>query len=205
MKAIHQQLKHIYDPPMLLYVLGKLPGALAESLKSIAIVGTREASDYGLETSRRLAYDLAAQGVAVISGLALGVDSKAHEGCLAAGGETVAVLETERQYHLPQRTISPLAKKITEQGGAVMSEYRIGTSPQAHNFPGRNRIINGLARGVVVVEGSKRSGAMITADYALKRGAAFSAFQGGLATVNPEGTLNLLKQGAILLQMPAIF
>ncbi|MEZ4630793.1 MAG: DNA-processing protein DprA [Deinococcales bacterium] len=170
----------------------------------MAIVGTREASDYGLETSRRLAYDLAAQGVAVISGLALGVDSKAHEGCLAAGGETVAVLGSSVDIIYPKDNIT-LAKKITEQGGAVMSEYRIGTSPQAHNFPGRNRIINGLARGVVVVEGSKRSGAMITADYALEEGRSVFAVPGRIGDSKSEGTLNLLKQGAILLKMPAIF
>ena len=196
-------LAQIYDPPPVLYVRGTLPktvhGELNE-LRSLGVVGTRNASAYGLGLSRRFSQELAGAGVAIVSGLALGVDTAAHEGALAAPeGQTVAVLGSSVDIIYPGSN-RRLAERILEGRGAVVSEYRLGTSPRAEYFPGRNRIINGLSRGVLVVEGGKRSGALITAEYALEEGRSVFAVPGRLGDPKAEGALELLKQGAILTQ-----
>ena len=166
-----KSLAQIYDPPPVLYVRGALPqgvqGELPE-LRSMGVVGTRNASPYGLELSRRFSHELAAAGVAITSGLALGVDTAAHEGALGApNGQTVAVLGSSVDIIYPSQN-RRLVERILEGRGALVSEYRLGTSPRAEYFPGRNRIISGLSRGVLVVEGGKKSGALITAEYALE-------------------------------------
>lgn len=201
-----EALGQIYDPPPVLYVRGGLPegvhGSL-ERLRSLGVVGTRNATPYGLELSRRLAQELAAQGVAIVSGLALGVDTAAHEGALAAaGGETVAVLGSGVDVIYPGQN-RRLAERLLAQGGALVSEYRLGTAPRAEYFPGRNRIINGLSRGILVVEGGKKSGALITADYALEEGRTLFAVPGRVGDPRAEGPLELLKQGAVLTQSAA--
>ena len=196
-------LAQIYDPPPVLYVRGRLPetvrGELTE-LRSLGVVGTRNASYYGLELSRRFSQELASTGVAIVSGLALGVDTAAHEGALAAPeGQTVAVLGSSVDIIYPGGN-RRLAERIVEGRGAVVSEYRLGTSPRAEYFPGRNRIINGLSKGVLVVEGGKKSGALITAEYALEEGRSVFAVPGRLGDPRAEGALDLLKQGAVLTQ-----
>ena len=196
-------LAQIYDPPPVLYVRGTLPttahGELTE-LRSLGVVGTRNASHYGLELSRRFSQELAGTGVAIVSGLALGVDTAAHEGALAApDGQTVAVLGSSVDIIYPGGN-RRLAEQILEGRGAVVSEYRLGTSPRAEYFPGRNRIINGLSKGVLVVEGGKKSGALITAEYALEEGRTVFAVPGRLGDPRAEGALDLLKQGAVLTQ-----
>ncbi len=196
-------LAQIYDPPPVLYVRGTLPetvhGELNE-LRSLGVVGTRSASTYGLGLSRRFSQELAGAGVAIVSGLALGVDAAAHEGALAAPeGQTVAVLGSSVDIIYPGGN-RRLAERILEGRGAVVSEYRLGTSPRAEYFPGRNRIINGLSKGVLVVEGGKKSGALITAEYALEEGRSVFAVPGRLGDPRAEGALDLLKQGAILTQ-----
>jgi DNA processing protein len=201
-----EALGQIYDPPAVLYVRGSLPDGVhgsLERLRSLGVVGTRNATPYGLELSRRLAQELAAQGVAIVSGLALGVDTAAHEGALAApGGETVAVLGSGVDVVYPGQN-RRLAERLLAQGGALVSEYRLGTAPRAENFPGRNRIINGLSRGILVVEGGKKSGALITADYALEEGRTIFAVPGRVGDPRAEGPLELLRQGAVLTQRAA--
>lgn len=199
-----QALRQIFDPPPVIYVLGTLPKQVCcsyEHLRSMAIVGTRDASDYGLELSKTLASDLAKADIAVVSGLALGVDSAAHKGSIEVEqGQTVAVLGSSLDHIYPNKNQN-LAKKIVDDGhGAIVSEYRIGTKPHAQNFPGRNRIINGLSKGVVVVEAGERSGALITADYALDEGRTVFAVPGRPSDKHAKGTLKLIKQGAVLTQ-----
>jgi DNA processing protein len=191
-----ESLKHIYDPPPLLYVRGDLP----TSERVIGIVGTRDASDYALKFSEGLARDLTMANVTVVSGLALGVDSAAHRGAtLTENGQTIAVLGSGVDVIYPKQN-QALAKRIEEGHGAIISEYPIGTGPTATNFPGRNRIINGLCKGVVVVEAGEKSGALITADYALEEGRTVFAVPGRVGDAKAKGTLALLKQGAVLVQ-----
>lgn len=194
-------LAQIYDPPPVLYVRGALPQAVRSELSelySLGVVGTRNASAYGLELSRRFSQELAGTGITIVSGLALGVDTAAHEGALAAPeGQTVAVLGSSVDIIYPGGN-RRLAERILEGRGAVVSEYRLGTPPRAEYFPGRNRIISGLARGVLVVEGGLRSGALITAEYALEEGRGVFAVPGRIGDPRAEGALALLKQGAVL-------
>ncbi len=201
-----ESLAQIYDPPSVLYVRGELPqnvfGNLS-TLRSLGVVGTRNSSPYGFDLSRRFSQELAASGVVIVSGLALGVDTAAHEGALAApDGRTVAVLGSSVDIVYPGQN-RRLAEQIADGRGAVVSEYRLGTAPRAENFPGRNRIISGLSRGVLVVEGGKKSGALITAEYALEEGRTVFAVPGRVGDPKAEGALELLKQGAVLTQGPA--
>ena len=199
-------LAHIYDPPSVLYVRGTLPKNIfgdLSTLRSLGVVGTRNSSPYGSDLSRRFSQELAASGVVIVSGLALGVDTAAHEGALAAsGGQTVAVLGSSVDLVYPGQN-RRLAEQIAGGRGAVVSEYRLGTAPRAENFPGRNRIISGLSRGVLVVEGGKKSGALITAEYALEEGRTVFAVPGRVGDPKAGGALELLKQGAVLTQSPA--
>lgn len=197
--AYPDSLRAIYDPPALLYVRGELPGALQE-LRAVGIVGTREASDYALKLTEKLAVELAEAGVTVVSGLALGVDSAAHRGAVKVSeGSTVAVLGSGVDTIYPRQN-SELARKIWQGSGAVVSEYPLGTQPKPSNFPGRNRIINGFCKGVVVVEAGAKSGALITADYAANEGRTVLAVPGRVGDPRSKGTLELLKQGAVLVQ-----
>jgi DNA processing protein len=189
-------LKQIYDPPPLLYVRGVLP--LSE--RAIGIVGTRDASEYAMKFTETLARDLSDANITVVSGLALGIDSAAHRGAVSTeNGQTIAVLGSAVNVIYPKQNES-LAKRIEEGHGAIISEYAIGTGPTATNFPGRNRIINGLSNGVVVVEAGEKSGALITSDYALEEGRTVFAVPGRVGDTKAKGTLALLKQGAVLVQ-----
>lgn len=187
------RLKEIYDPPLALYVRGG-PSALDEA--SVAIVGSRRASLYGLEVAERLAYDLALRGVAVVSGVARGIDGAAHRGALKAHGRTVGVLGGGFCRFYPTEHES-LAKQMAEHG-AVISEYPMRMAPLAQNFPRRNRVISGLSLGVVIVEAAQRSGALITADCALEQGREVFAVPGPITTATSQGTHHLLQQGARL-------
>ncbi|MDZ7702904.1 MAG: DNA-processing protein DprA [Trueperaceae bacterium] len=198
-------LRHIFDPPTVLYVRGALPPTLADEatrVRSFAIVGTRDASPYGLAFSRRFALRLAEAGVTVVSGLALGVDTAAHQGALGTpDGDTVAVLGSGVDVIYPRQNQN-LAAQIAEGRGAIVSEYPLGTKPNPTNFPGRNRIINGLCPGVLVVEGGLKSGAMITAEFASEEGRTVFAVPGRVGDDRALGPLTLIKQGAVLAMAP---
>jgi DNA processing protein len=185
-------LRTIPDPPLALYVRGRL----ADERPGIAVVGSRHASAYGLQCADRLGYDLALRGLAVVSGLARGIDGAAHEGALKAGGRALAVRGNGLAQIYPLEH-EELAARVAEQG-ALVSEYPLETPPHARNFPRRNRIIAGLSLGVVVVEAARRSGALITADLALEQGREVFAVPGPMTAVTSQGTHALLKQGARL-------
>jgi len=186
-------LKHIYDPPYILYKKGQI---LETDKNAVAIVGTRKASPYGKWAAYRLAGELAKRGVTVVSGLAYGIDTEAHQGALDHGGRTIAVLGCGLDQCYPKSNVR-LMQQIEKQG-AVLSEYPVGMGPMAGNFPARNRIISGLAKGVVVVEAAARSGALITAEFALEQGREVFAVPGNINSELSEGTNRLIQEGAKL-------
>ncbi|MFH1856348.1 MAG: DNA-processing protein DprA [Candidatus Omnitrophota bacterium] len=189
------QLKNIFDPPSVIYVKGKL---YKEDVCPIAIVGSRRASFAGINFSRNLGFSLAMNGITIISGLARGIDSAAHKGCLEAGGRTIAVLGSGLGELYPAMN-KQLAEQIGEKG-AVISEFSYFTKPLAFNFPRRNRVISGLSFAVVVVEAAERSGSLITADLALEQGREVFAVPGFANAPNSKGTNKLIKQGAVLVE-----
>jgi len=186
-------LREIPDPPPLLYVRGSLE---PEDAWAVAVVGTRRASGYGREVTRRLVTALARSGITVVSGLARGVDGVAHRVALEAGGRTIAVLGCGvDQIYPPEHR--ELARRIAERG-ALISEYPLGTPPEARNFPPRNRIISGLSLGVLITEAGRGSGALITADYAAEQGRDVFAVPGSILTAGSAGTNRLIQDGAKL-------
>ncbi|NJD04152.1 MAG: DNA-protecting protein DprA, partial [Ruminiclostridium sp.] len=184
------ELKNIYDPPSVLYVKGSLAGYEP----GVAVVGSRRATLYGLETAEKLSLGLSINGVTIISGMARGIDSKAHNGALAADGKTIAVLGCGLDIVYPSEN-RELMKRICKNG-AVISEYLPGTPPTAFNFPVRNRIISGISLGVVVVEANDKSGSLITANYALEQGKEVFAVPGNIDSGNSTGTNKLNRDGA---------
>ena len=188
-----RSLKEIYDPPLCLYVKGAL---LPSDTVSLAIVGSRRASYYGLSCALNFAYSLAGAGITIVSGLARGIDTQAHRGVLKAKGRTIAVLGSGLNRVYPAEN-KDLADKIAERG-AVVSEFPLNAEPLARNFPRRNRIISGLSLGTIVVEAAKNSGALITADFALEQGKDVFAIPGSVTSATSFGTNQLIKQGAKL-------
>jgi DNA processing protein len=186
-------LMNIPDPPPVLYVKGEL---LPRDEWALAVVGTRRATVYGREATRTLVNGLASGGVTIVSGLATGIDTQAHQVALDAGGRTVAVLGCGVDITYPAQN-RKLAERIVGRG-ALVSEYPLGTRPEGGNFPRRNRIISGLSLGVLVVEGDKRSGALITADYAADQGREIFAVPGYISSRNSAGPNHLIQQGAKL-------
>lgn len=186
------QLREIYDPPFLLFFRGVLPSG---DLPSAGVVGTRKPSLSAKQAAFSLGLDFARAEVHVISGLALGIDADAHKGCLAGGGRTTAVLGNGLLQVYP-KTNRSLYESIIENGGCLLSEYAPSTPAFKHHFPERNRIIAGLSRSVVVVQAPKRSGALITAEYALDQGRDVFVHCDGLQGPESEGTASLHLQGA---------
>ena len=189
-------LREIHDPPMVLYYRGNLEAVRGAS---IGVVGTREATGYGIELAKRLGYQLAYAGVGVISGLARGIDTAAHQGALAAKGKTAAVLGCSMDQVYPAENRA-LAEKMEESGGCVMSEFCLGTAPDRQTFPMRNRIVSGLSKGLLVVEAARASGAMITAKQALEQGRQVFAVPGRIDHPQSGGCHQLLKDGARLVE-----
>ena len=193
-----QILRNIYDPPLKLYVLGNKK---ILNQKGIAIVGSRDATKYGKKVAFKFAKELSEQGINIISGLAIGIDSYAHFGNLQAHGtnqtvgKTIAVLGSGIDNIYPKENIE-IARKIIYTGGCIISEYPCGTKPDKLHFPQRNRIISGLSNGVLVVEASKKSGALITADFALEQGKEVFAVPGEITNENSQGTNELISDGA---------
>lgn len=188
-------LKEIYSPPIVLYIKGNI---LPQDETAVAIVGSRLASIYGIQTAERLGFELASRGITVVSGMARGVDSAAHKGALKAGARTIAVLGSGLAKIYPQEH-DKLAEEIS-QNGAVISEFPMLTIPDKVNFPKRNRVISGLSLGVLVVEAAHKSGALITADFALEQGKSVFAVPGKVDSRGSKGTNNLIKQGAGLVE-----
>ncbi len=187
-----QRVSTIDKVPKSLYFIGKLPET---EVKSVAIVGSRKPTPYGREVAERLAYDLAKSGIIIVSGLALGIDGIAHRAALEAKGMTIAVLANGLDAIYPS-SHRDLAKKIIENGGALISEYAPGTPALPHQFLERNRIVSGLADAVVVVEAATRSGTLSTAAHALSQGREVFAVPGNITSPLSAGCNNLIKQGA---------
>jgi DNA processing protein len=187
-------LLQIPDPPPFLYVFGRLD----TSFRNIAVVGSRNATRYGISTTRRLCHDLVKLQMTIVSGMAMGIDSAAHEGALMGKGNTIAVLGSGLERIYPEQN-RKLFYKIAENG-AVISEFPLKTEPDAHNFPRRNRIISGISLGTVVVEATKRSGSLITARLAAEQNREVFAVPGSIQSFKSTGTHTLIKEGAKLVE-----
>ena len=186
-----ENLKNIYDPPIVLYVKGELR---QEDKYSISIVGSRRASFYGLSQAEKFAAELSKEGLTVVSGMARGIDTASHRGALKYSGRTIAVIGSGFAQVYPPENME-LAEEIASSG-AVISEFPINTAPLKQNFPRRNRVISGLSLGVLVVEAAQNSGALITADFALEQGREVFCLPGKIDSATAFGTNELIKQGA---------
>ena len=197
-KEYPQQLKNIYDPPQCLYVLGN-KNILNQ--KGIAIVGSRKCTNYGKEMAIKISEELSKNKINIISGLAIGIDSYAHFGNIKIQnnkneyGKTIAVLGSGIDQIYPKQNVE-LARKIIQTGGCIISEYPIGTMPKKEHFPQRKRIISGLSIGVVIVEAQEKSGALITADFAIEQGREVFAVPGDVNKKESVGSNQLIKDGA---------
>lgn len=193
-KSYPQELKNIYNPPVKLYALGNIE---ILNKKGIAIVGSRKATEYGQKVTLKISKELSEKGFNIISGLAKGIDTYAHIGNIVSNnlGKTIAVLGSSIDNIYPKEN-RKLAIEIIKKGGCIISEYPIGSKIYPKNFPERNRIISGLSKAVVVVEATEKSGALITADFALEQGREVFAVPGSIFCKNSVGTNFLIKQGA---------
>lgn len=193
-EAYPEPLRHIHNPPVILYINGKIKPS---DKVAIAVVGARKASPYGVSVAEWLGEKLAEMGLTIVSGMARGVDSSAHKGALQVkGGRTFAILGSGLDIIYPPEN-KILYKKIRDNG-AVISEFPLGTPPNAWNFPARNRIISGLSFGVVVVEAGEKSGSLITANFAMEQGKEVFAVPGSIKSPSSKGTNKLIKDGAKL-------
>lgn len=194
-EAYPKALLQIPDPPSILYVRGRTE---LLNTPALAVVGSRNATRQGLQTAETFAKALAAQGLTIVSGLALGIDAAAHQGALATDGDTVAFIGTGADRLYPARN-RDLALAIAERG-AIVSEFPLGTPAAAANFPRRNRLISGLSRGVLVVEAAPESGSLITARLAAEQGREVFAIPGSIHSPVARGCHQLIKQGAKLVE-----
>lgn len=188
------EFRHIPDPPRQLYFRGSLDDFVASP--RLAVVGSRKVTPYGRAVTQKLVQEIANKGVIIVSGLALGVDSIAHQAALDADGRTVAVLAcgVERIY---PATHTQIGNRIIQQGGAIISEYPEGTEPLPHQFIARNRIIAGLSDAVLITEAAEKSGSLHTANFALDQGRTVLAVPGNISSPTSVGANNLIKAGAI--------
>ena len=187
-------LLQIPDPPPFLYVFGNL----CNSIKNIAVVGSRNATSYGISITKRLCEELAALDFTIVSGMAVGIDTAAHTGALTGKGKTIAVLGSGLERVYPHKNLK-LFHKIAEKG-AVISEFPLLEAPEPHNFPIRNRIISGISLGTVIVEATQKSGSLITARLAAEQGREVFAVPGNINSFKSIGTHSLIKQGAKLVE-----
>lgn len=190
-------LKYIYNPPILLYIKGKI---LSEDELSFAVVGTRKPTQYGKIAVRRIVPTLAQSGFTIVSGLAYGIDGAAHHEALNAGGRTIAVFGTSLDIIYPS-TNRKLAERIVSNG-ALISEIPLGEKIEAWNFANRNRIISGISKGTLVVEGARTSGALLTSKYALEQNRDIFAIPGNINSPMSEGPNYLIKLGAKIVSNP---
>ena len=187
------KLKNISSPTKELFCLGNLE---LFNCKSIAIIGSRNYSGYGERAAKEFSYNLAKEDVCIVSGMARGIDSFAHEASLNAKGKTVAVLGSGLDVIYPREN-KILYENIIKNNGLIISEYPLGTKPSRQNFPARNRIISGLSDGVLVIEARKNSGTNITVDFALDQGKDVFVIPGNIYSNTSDGTNFLIKEGAI--------
>lgn len=197
-EAYPDKLRHIYDPPVILYFKGN---HLPFGKKSLAVVGARNCSSYGKEIARYLAGSIAKEGIVIISGLARGIDSYAHAGAVSAGGSTYAVLGCGIDICYPAENIN-LYMDIQKQGG-IISEYGPGIKPLPYHFPMRNRIISALSDGILVIEAGEKSGSLITVDMGLDQGKNIYAVPGRITDKLSLGCNNLIKMGAKVVTSPS--
>ncbi len=190
-------LREIADPPITLYVKGDWQACF--DAPCVAVVGSRRCSTYGENASEMLSRDLATNGICIVSGLARGIDSAAHRGAIAGKGKTIAVLGTGIDGVYPKEN-AKLVDEILDAGGAIVSQFPLGTPPLKDNFPYRNRIISGLSLGILLVEASERSGSLITARLAMEQNREVLAVPGNITSKNSFGTNYLIKSGAKLVQ-----
>jgi DNA processing protein len=186
-------LRHIANPPVVLYVRGEI---LPRDELAVAIVGTRGPTAYGRQVAQKLAAELAAKGVTIVSGLARGIDAQAHRASLEAGGRTLAILGSGLDVIYP-REHAGLARQIA-QSGAIMTDYPLGSQPDAVHFPARNRIVSGLSLGTIVIEAGDTSGALITARFAAEQGRDVFAVPGSIFSKQSFGVHRLIQDGAKL-------
>lgn len=194
-----RRLLHIYDYPMGLYVKGNLP---EEDRPTAAVIGARECTAYGKQMAEYMGEELAAQGVQIISGLALGIDGGGHRGALRGGGKTFGVLGCGVCVCYPRSHYS-LFQQILSEGGGLISEYPPDTGPLARNFPIRNRIISGLSDAVLILEARQKSGSLITAELGLEQGKEIFALPGRITDPLSEGCNRLIREGAAILTSPS--
>lgn len=187
------RVREIHDPPPFLFIKG---GLLPEDRQSIAVVGSRNCTEYGRSVAHALSRELALLGFTIVSGLARGIDAAAHEGALSAGGRTIGVLGCGLDIAYPPGHAA--LKSEIAANGAVITEFPFGTTPDPVNFPKRNRLISGLSLGVIVVEAAEKSGALITASYALDQGREVFAVPGPMGSETSRGPHLLIRQGARL-------
>jgi DNA processing protein len=188
-----QRLREIHDYPPIIYLRGQI---LPEDECCLAVVGTRRVTSYGRQVTEEIVADLAKNKITIVSGLAKGIDSVAHQTTLDFGGRTIAVLGNGLDTVYPAENVN-LARKIMENG-ALISEYPLGIRPKADNFPRRNRIMSGISLGVLVIEAGEKSGALITAEQALEQNREVFAVPGSILSPTSKGTNSLLQQGAKL-------
>jgi DNA processing protein len=187
-------LKEIFDPPLLLYVLGEVSALEIE--RKIAVIGSRTASEYGLSAAQHFSKELASAGVCIVSGFARGIDTMAHTGALNAGGVTIAVMGCGLLNVYPPENALMIPDVIKR--GCLVSEFPLSASPAADNFPRRNRVVSGLSDAVLVVEAGSRSGALITAHFAMDQGRDVFCLPGNAGEPGSKGTNALIKEGAYL-------
>lgn len=190
-------LREIDDPPITLYVRGDWQACF--DLPCVGVIGSRNCSTYGQNASEMLARDLASRSICIVSGLARGIDTAAHRGAIRGQGRTIAVMGTGLDAVYPKEN-RKLVDEIIASGGAVVSQFPLGTPPIAENFPYRNRIISGLSLGVLIIEASERSGSLITARLAAEQNREVMAVPGNITSGNSFGTNYLIKSGAKLVQ-----
>ena len=189
-----KKLKEIYDVPICIYIKGN-KNILNQTI--IGIIGCREASMYGIKAAKYFSYNLSQKGIIIVSGLAKGIDSFSHIGTIEANGKTIAVVGNGLDIIYPKENYY-LEKKIIQKGGAIISEYPLGVKPEKMNFPARNRIISGISKGIIVIEAKRKSGTLITVDFALEQGRDVYVVPGNINSINSVGTNDLIKQGARL-------
>lgn len=188
-------MKNLDDKPKIIYALGNIDNL---NKKCVAIIGSRECTSYGKKITQLISYFYAKKGYVIVSGLAKGIDTSAHIGALLAGGRTIAVFGTPLNKIYPYEN-TELARKIISANGTIISEYSLNDKIKRDNFAYRNRIISGLCSDIIVVEAKEKSGALITAEYALQQGKNVYAVPGNVNNPNSFGTNKLIKDGAKIL------